>query len=311
MLAAPLATQAQQAGKVYRIGVIDPGSPIHERSGWKGFFKELGDAGYVVGENLQFEFRRADRPDKLQGYVEDMLRLSVDMILTGGTPPTVAAKRATSTVPVVFYNVSDPVGSGLVTSLSRPGGNLTGFTHISKEINNKRVELLREAIPTLARVALLAGSSASLTLADTEAAARTLGLRAITVSALDPSAFEGAFAKMRREGVGAVIILPDVFFFIHRQLIADLAIKHHLPTVSELRGYVTVGGFMSYGASSVDTANHLGTYVVRILKGTKPGDLPVQQPTKFELVINLKTAKALGLTIPQSLLLRADQVIHP
>jgi putative ABC transport system substrate-binding protein len=310
LLAAPLAADAQQAGKVYRIGVIDPGGPVLERPEWKGFFRELRDAGYVLGQNLEFEFRRADRPDKLSSYVEELLRLTIDMILTGGTPPTVAAKQATSTVPVVFYNVSDPVGSGLVASLSRPGGNLTGLTHISKEINSKRVELLKDAIPSLSRVALLAGASASLTLADTEAAARRLGLRPITVSALDPDAFEGAFAKMTKEGVRAVIILPDVFFFIQRQRIAELALKHLLPTVSELRGYVTVGGFMSYGASSLDTANHLGAYVVRILKGARPGDLPVQQPTKFELVINLKTAKALGLTIPPSLLLRADEIIQ-
>jgi len=310
VLATPLFSEAQQAGKVYRIGVIDPGSPIHARPQWKGFFQELRDGGYVIGQNLQFDFRRADRPDKLQSYVEELLRLGVDMIMTGGTPPTVAAKQATSTVPVVFYNVSDPVGSGLVASLSRPGGNLTGLTHISKEINNKRVELLKDAIPSLSRVALLAGASANLTLADTETAARKLGLTPIIVSALDPGAFEEAFAKMRNESVGAVIILPDVFFYVHRQRIADLAINYHLPTVSELVGYVTVGGFMSYGASPTDIGNHLGAYVVRILKGARPGDLPVQQPTTFELVINVRTARILGLRIPQSLLQRADQVIE-
>ncbi len=310
VLATSLFSEAQQAGKVYRIGVVDPGTPIHERPQWKGFFQELRDAGYVGGQNLQFEFRQADRPDKLQGYVQELLRLGVDMILTGGTPPTVAAKQATSTIPVVFYNVGDPVGSGLVASLSRPGGNLTGLTHISTQINNKRVELLKAALPPLTRVALLAGASAKLTLADTEAAARRLGLTPIIVSALDPGAFEEAFAKMRKESVGAVIVLPDVFFYVHRQRIADLAINHRLPTVFELAGYVTVGGFMSYGANSTDTANHLGAYVVRILKGARPGDLPVQQPTTFELVINLKTAKALGLTIPPSLLARADQVIE-
>ena len=310
VLATPLFSEAQQVGKVYRIGLIDPGVPVHDRPQWKGFFQELRDAGYVVGQNLQFEFRQADRPDKLQGYVEELLRLGVDMILTGGTPPTVAAKQATSTIPVVFYNVGDPVGSGVVASLSHPGGNLTGLTHISTEITIKRVELLKGAIPSLSRAAVLAGASANLTLADTEAAARRLGLTPITVSALDPSAFEEAFAKMMKEGAGAVIVLPDVFFYVHRQRIADLAIKHRLPTVFELVGFVTVGGLMSYGASSTDTANHLGAYVVRILKGARPGDLPVQQPTTFELVINRKTARALGLTIPPSLLQRADQVIE-
>ena len=311
LVTTPFVTEAQQAGKAYHIVVIDPGPPnLNERLAWKGFLQELREAGYVVGQNLDFVFRYADRPDKLQGYAEELVRLGVDLILTGGTPPTQAAKHATSTIPIVFYNVSDPVGSRVVATLSRPGGNLTGLTHISTQINNKRVELLKDAVPSLSRVALLAGPSANLTLADTEAATRALGLRAVTVWAHDADDFEGAFAKMTKDSVRAIIILPDVFFFAHRQRIAELAIKNRLPTVSELKGYVDAGGFMSYGASSLDTANHVGAYVVRILKGAKPGDLPVQQPTSFELVINLKTARALGLTIPPSLLQRADQVIE-
>ena len=307
---APLMAEAQQAGKVYRIGVIDPGPPIVERPTWEGFVQELRDAKYTIGKNIVLEMRRADRPDKLQAYAEELVRLRVDLIMTGGTPPTHAAKQATSTIPVVFYNVGDPVGSRLVATLSRPGGNLTGLTHMSKEINSKRVELLKETVPSLSRLGVLAGPG-DLTLADTEDAARALGLRATTAWAQGPGDLEGAFAKMVKEGVSATIVLPNVFFFAQRQRIAELAMKHRLPTMYEAKNYVDAGGLMSYGASwGVDTASHLGTYVVKILKGAKPADLPVEQPTKFELVINLKTAKALGLTIPQTLLQRADQVIQ-
>ncbi len=309
LLVSPLAAQAQQSGKFYRIGVIDPGPPnLHERPGWKIFLDELREAGFMIGQNLEFVFRQADRPDKLQGYAEELLRLGVDLIMTGGTPPTRAAKQASSTIPVVFYNVGDPVGSGLVATLSRPGGNLTGVTHVTKDINSKRVGLLRETVPTLSRLGVLAGPSASLNLADTEDGARALGLRVTSVWAQDPSDFEGAFAKMIKEGVHAVVVLPDVFFFPQRHRIAELAIKNRLPTIWELRGYADAGGLMSYGA--VGAASQLGGYVAKILKGAKPADLPIQQPTQFELVINLKTAKALGLTIPPSLLARADQVIE-
>jgi putative ABC transport system substrate-binding protein len=305
------AVEAQQPKKGYRIGVIDPGTPFYERRGsWLFFFQELREAGFLVGQDTMFELRPLGRPDQLQASVDELIALRVDMIMAGGTPAALAAKRGTSTIPVLFYNVADPVGSGLVTTLSRPGGNATGITHVSKELMGKRVELLKHLLPSVSRVAVFAGPSASLTMTDTEGAVRAGGLAATTVLAADPSEFEGAFTRMAKERVGAVIVLPESFFYPSRERLAELAMMNRLPTMYELRGYVDAGGLMSYGASADDMLRRLGTYVVKILQGAKPMDLPVQQATQFELVINLKTAKALGLTIPPALLQRADQVIE-
>jgi putative ABC transport system substrate-binding protein len=275
------------------------------------FFQERREAGLVVGQDVMFEVRPLGRPDQLQASVDDPVAMRVDLIMAGGTPAALAAKHSTSTLPVLFYNVSDPVGSGLVTTLSRPGGNVTGITHVSKELLGKRVELLKQLLPSASRVAVFAGPSASLALTETERAVRAGGLAAITVQAADPSEFEGAFARMAKERVSAIIVLPESFFFGHRHRLAELAVMNRLATVYELRGYVDAGGLMSYGANADDMFRRLGTYVVKIiLQAVKPSDLPVQQATQFELVISLNTAKALGLTIPQSLLQRADEVIE-
>ncbi len=310
LLAAPLIAEAQQAGKVYRIGHLSSGSP-------PGFVEEfrqgLRERGYLEGQNIAVEYRWAEgNYDRLPGLVAELLRLKIDVIVTDGTPATQAAKQATRTVPIVMVAIADPLVAGLVASLARPGGNITGLTFLSAEVAGKRLELLREIVPGLTRVAILSNPAhpgSAPQVKETEEAARALRVDLLHLEARDPKEFDGAFTAMVKWGAGALMVLSDVMFRVEAIRIVDLAARHRLPTTYPWPEPPKVGGLMAYGASIPDQVRRVAVFVDKILKGTKPADLPVEQPTKFELVINLKTAKALGLTIPQSVLYRADKVI--
>jgi len=320
LLAAPLAAQAQQ-GKVARIGFLSPASPSDAGGNpsdlavlFEAFREGLRELGYVEGQNLKIESRWAEgHYDRLPGLVADLVRLKVDVIVTYGTPAAQAAKRATGTIPIVMALIIDPVASGLVTSLARPGGNLTGQSMMSPDLVGKQFEILKELVPKVSRVAVLhnpANPGNAPQVQHAQDAARTLGVRLQLLGAKGPSEIDSAFAAMTSEQAGAVIVLVDAMLQNNRTRIKDLAARHRLPAVYGLSEYAEVGGLLTYGPNRLDMFRHAVTYVDKILKGAKPADLPVEQPTKFELVINLKTAKALGLTVPQSLLSRADEVIR-
>ena len=315
LLALPLAAEAQQAGKVYRIGLLDYSAPDPARQEWwKAFRKQMRQLGYVDGQNIRFEPRWAQSDyDQLQKLATELVGLKMDLIVTGGTNAAVAAKRATSTIPIVMASGGDPVASGVAASLSQPGGNLTGMTSINRELAGKRLELLRNFAPRASRVAILwdeRNAGNRLGMDDAEAAAKTLGLTIRSVPMRGSEALEAAFATVVRDRADALIIFTISSLFPYRRRLADLAVKHGLPTVVSVREYVEAGCLASYGTDYPDLFRHAATFGDKILKGAKPADLPVEQPTKFELVINLKTAKALGLTIPRSLLQRADLVIE-
>ncbi len=308
-LAAPLAAEPQQPAKIPRIGILSSssaGSP-------EAFGQGLRDLGYVEGQNIVIERRHAKSYEELPRLAAELVRLKVDVIFAPGSPAAQVARDSVQTVPVVFVTFADPVQTGLVASLARPGRNLTGLTMISAELTGKRLQLLREALPKVSHVAVLvnpANASSREQLAETQSAARSLGMRLEAHEVRVPQELEAAFAAMRRAHADALFILPDTMFASERRRIAGLAEKNRLPAMFHVRPYVDAGGLMAYGPSFADANRRAATYVDKILKGAKPGDLPVEQPTKVELVINLKTAKALGITIPQSLLLRADQVIE-
>jgi putative ABC transport system substrate-binding protein len=280
----------------------------------EAFRKGLRDLGWVEGRNFAIEPRFADgKPERLPELAAQLVREKVDIILVGSTPGTRAAMKATGTIPIVMVTTGDPVGGGLVASLARPGSNVTGVTALAEVLSVKRIELLKVTVPGTSRVAVLANPISPYTepfLREREAAARALGLQLHVVEAPDPAKLEQAFAAMTRERAGALMVLSDVMFINQRKRIVELAAKNRLPAVYPEREFVRAGGLMFYGASLVDMYAHAAVYVDKILKGTKPADLPVEQPTKLELVINLKTAKALGLTIPPSVLARADQVVQ-
>lgn len=316
ILAAPIAARAQRAAKVARIGYLSPNlaaSPhLHE-----AFRQGLRDLGYVEGRNVVIEYRDAERKtERLPALAAELVALKVDVIVTeGGTLGPNVAMRATTTIPVVFV-AGDPVGSGLVTSLARPGGNVTGLSSLGPELVGKSLELLRQVLPGVDRVAVLRQPTAlgervakdMLNAADV--AARALGMQPQFIEARDPDELDRAFSDMTKARVGALNVLPaNMFLREHRRLV-DLAAGNRLPAVYTSREFVDAGGLMSYGASQPDLFRRAAAYVDKILKGARPGDLPVEQPTKFELVINLKTAKALGLTIPKSVLVHADEVIQ-
>jgi len=268
----------------------------------------------VEGQNIVIERRYSEgRNERLPDLAADLVRLKVDVIVAAGTPPPYAAKRATTTIPIVMTNASDPVGSGLVASLARPGGNITGLSLLSPELAGKQLELLKETVPKVSRVAVLwnpANPVHTLILRQAEVAARSLRLQLQILEARGPNEFDSAFSAMTKERAGALLVLADPMFFGHRTRLADLAAKSRLPSVFLLREHADAGGLMAYGPSTRDNFRRAATYVDKILKGAKPGDLPIEQPTKFELVINLKTAKALGLTIPRFVLGRADEVLQ-
>jgi putative ABC transport system substrate-binding protein len=306
----PLGASAQQAAKVPRIGYLagNLAANPHLR---EAFLQGLRDLGYVEGRNVVIEYR------DLEGKYERLpVALKVDVILAGGTPQPLAAKQATRTIPIVFAGAGDPIGSGLVTSLARPGGNVTGLSVLSPELVGKCLEQLKQAVPGVSRVAVLwqPGGFGERTEKDTlkgaEVAGRGLGVRLQFVEARGQADFDRAFSDMTKARAGALTVFVSNFFFVERRRLVDLAAKNRLPAVYQLREFVDAGGLMSYGPNLADVFRRAATYVDKILKGAKPADLPVEQPTKFELVINLKTAKALGLRIPAVLLARADEVIE-
>jgi putative ABC transport system substrate-binding protein len=320
LLAAPFAAEAQQAGKVARIGFLVTGSleSREARAILDAFRQGLRERGYVEGQNIVIEYRSADgKIERLPGLAIELVRLKVDLIIAGNTPMARAAQQATTSIPIVGSVMGDPVGDGLVASLARPGGNITGLTFLGPELVPKRLGLLKEALPRVSRVAALwhPGSFGDRTIRDmlkeTEAAARTLGVQLQLVEVRGPDDFDRAFSTMTKERTEALVQVPSTMLFNERRHIVALVTKHRLPSMFHAREFVELGGLISYGASITDLYRRAATYVDKILKGARPADLPVEQPTKFELVINLKTAKALGLTIPQSLLLRADEVIQP
>ena len=315
LLAAPLAAEAQQPAKVYRIGLLDYSAPNPTRQAWWiAFRQQMRQLGYMEGQNVSFEPRWGQGDaDRLSKFAAELVGLKVDLIVTGGTSAAIAAKRATSTIPIVMATGSDPVAIGLVASLRQPSGNVTGMTAINSELSGKRLDLLRTVAPRSSRIAILwdeTDPGSRLGADGTEAAARTAGLTIQRVPVDSAAGLEAAFATVVRGRAGAVIVVSTARLFSYRKRIAELAVKHRLPTVFGAREYVEAGGLASYGTDYPDLFRRAAVYVDKILKGAKPADLPVEQPTKFELVINVKTAKALGLTIPQSLLGRADEVIH-
>ncbi len=318
LLTAPLTAKAQSAGKVYRIGFLAAGwgSGTAYLRPLEAFRQGLRELGWVEGQNVLIEYRFAEgRLERLPGLAEELVRLKVDVIAASPTPAALAAKDATRTIPIVGMSLTEPVGVGLVASLARPGGNVTGVAYgFDTDIFGKQLELLKEVIPKVRRVAVLSNPGNSpaqpLIMSSVEGAARSLGLQLQVLEARGPGEFDGAFAVMAKERAGALLVTGGPMFFLHRARLADLAVKNRLPSMSTQGQWVEAGGLMSYGPSFPDLYRRGATYVDKILKGARPADLPIEQPTKFELLVNLKTAKALGLTIPQSLLLRADQVIE-
>ena len=316
LVAAPLVAEAQQAAKVARIGLLATNRAVAPRH-VDAFLQGLRDLGYVEGRNLVIEYRDAEgKLERLPTLAAELVALKVDVIVAATTPGALAAKQATNTVPIVFAVAADPVTDGLVASLARPGGNVTGSSYLGTDLIGKLLELLKQAVPGVVRVAVLRQPSfvPERTEKDiqkgAEVAARALGLQLHFVEARGPDDFERAFLDMTKARAGALMALGGNMFFSERRRLVNLAATNRLPGVYGLREYVDAGGLMSYGANQVDLFRSAATYVDKILKGAKPGDLPVEQPTKFELVINLRTAKALGLTIPQSVLGRADEVIQ-
>jgi putative ABC transport system substrate-binding protein len=317
LLATPLAAEAQQAAKIARIGWLGDKRAATASPHLRVAFRQgLRDLGYVEGRNVVIEYRDAEGKQRLPALAAELVALKVDVIVAPGTPAALAAKQATKTLPIVFAGVTDPVTDGLVTSLARPGGNVTGLSNLGPELIGKRLELLTQAVPGVSPVAVLwqPGAASERTdkdmLKEADVAARALGMRLQFVEARGPADIDRAFSDMTRARAGALTVLATTMFLIERRRLVDLAVKNRLPTVYSFREYVDSGGLMSYGPNQADTFRRAATYVDKILKGAKPADLPVEQPTKFELVINLKTAKALGLTVPPSLLRRADEVIQ-
>jgi putative ABC transport system substrate-binding protein len=316
LVLAPLAVEAQQAAKMARIGYLssDMAANLLLRD---AFLQGLRDLGYVEGRNVVIEYRDAEgKFERFPALAAELVALKVDVILAGGTPHALAAKQATRSLPIVFGSVPDPVEAGLVTSLARPGGNLTGLAALAQELVGKRLEQLKLVVPGVRRVAILwqpgafPERTAKDILKEAEVAARALGVRVQFVEARGPEDFDRAFSEMTRERAGALAVSSGTMFINERRRLVDLAAKNRLPALYPTRESVDSGGLMSYGPNLADSFRRAATYVDKILKGAKPGDLPVEQPTKFELVINLKTAKALGLTIPPAVLQQADQVIE-
>ena len=312
LVVAPPAAGAQQAGKVPRIGVMAAGaasSPDLTDALRRG----LSELGWVEGRNILIEWRYAEgRPERYPALIAELVRLKVDLIVAGGgTPGARAARDATSTIPIVMPVVGDPVASGLVSSLARPGGNVTGLSMQNTEISAKRAELLREILPKVERVAVLSDPAARTPdLGATQAAARSLGLRLQVLSVGRPEEFLGAFEAARNAGAEALIVLASPVFNTYRRRLVDLAAQNRLIAVYEHQEFPYSGGLMSYGPNLEDMNRRAAKYIDKILKGAKPADLPVEQPTVFELVINMKTAKMLGLAIPPAVLARADQLIE-
>lgn len=309
LVVAPLTAKAQAPHKIPRVGYLSLGAAVIPQV----FVQRLRELGYSDKQNLVIDYRFGEgRHDAMTGLARELVDLNVDVIMAFGDQAIVAAKKVTSTIPIVMY-ACDALTVGFVTSLARPGGNVTGVTCVTTELSPKRVELLRETIPGVVRVGLLfnpANVAKPFDAHRTRLAAQGLGITIQTQEVLERADLERAFTAFGRQGTEAVIVLDEALMFIHAKRVAELALRYRLPTMHAWKESVVAGGLMSYGPSSIDMLRAAATYVDKILKGAKPGELPIEQPTRFELAINLKTAKALGLTIPSSLLLRADSVIE-
>jgi putative ABC transport system substrate-binding protein len=314
LLAAPHGTQAQPAAKHARIGVLSVSSPSDVARWHLAFRQGLANLGWVEGTNISIEYRYAEgRIECLPDLAADLVRLRLDAIVTGLNTDAQAAQKATRTIPIVMASPADPVGTGLVASLARPGGNITGLTSISPELAGKRLELLKEVVPKLSKVAVLwnpQGRISTLSWNEIQRPARELSVELHSLEVQSPHDLDKAVVHAARVRAGALVVMPDPVFVTNLKRIADLAAKSRLPSIYNLSEFVAAGGLASYGPDQSDLFRRAAVFVDRILKGAKPADLPIEQPTKFELVINLKTAKALGLTIPPSVLARADEVIQ-
>jgi putative ABC transport system substrate-binding protein len=314
LLAVAVTAEAQQAKKVSRIGYLAVNSPSVERNLVEAFQQGLRGLGWVDGQNITIEYRFAEgKLDRLSDLATELVGLKVDvLVVTGGTPPALAAKKATTMIPIVFVPVGDPVATGLVASLARPGENITGLSNMQVGLSGKRLELLKEVVPKVSRVFVLwnpGNPFSELALRETEAAGRALRIQLKPLEMRSPKDLEPAFSEMSAARAAALLVMADSMFRGERARLADLAVKNRLPTVLPQGVYVEAGGLMSYGENQADLWRRSATYVDKILKGTKPADLPVEQPTKFEFIINLKAAKQIGLTIPPNVLVRADRVI--
>jgi putative ABC transport system substrate-binding protein len=312
LLASAGLAEAQQTGKVPRIGYLSAG-PVTEPARRVAFRQGLQELGYVDGKNIIIEYQYADgKPNRLPTLAAELVRLKVDVIVTSGTAATRPAKEATATIPIVMAQDNDPVRNGFVASLARPGGNITGLSTLSPQLSGKRLELLKEIVPRLGRVAVFDNSTAANTqaLKETELAAEAFGVKLQYLDVRSPTDIEAAFRKASKSRADAVLMLPNPVHFSQRRQIAELAIKNRLPVIYGRPEYVEAGGLINYGVSFADLDRRAATYVDKILKGAKPADLPVEQPSKFEFVINLKAAKHIGLTIPPNVLARADRVIR-
>ena len=310
----PAYVRAQQLRKIPRIGVLLPGAPAAWSRRTKAFLDGLSELGYVEGKTIAIEWKWGDDQfDTLSGLAADLVRSNVDVIVTGGTSATKALKTATQTIPIVMAIVGDPVAAGLADSLARPGGNATGFSIVAPELGTKRLELLKEIVPNLSSIAVLSNAKnpqSKIEMKEMQTAAQAMGLQLHSAEISTEVGLEDAFVAMNKAPVQALILLTDPILFSQRKRTVDLATKYKLPAVYFNSGFVEAGGLMSYGPSDVDLFHRAAGYVDKILKGAKPSDLPVEQPTRFELIFNLKTAKSLGLTVPPKLLLTADGVIE-
>jgi putative ABC transport system substrate-binding protein len=314
LLAAPLAAEAQQARRTMTVGYLGSSSPSLESNLVDAFREGLRQLGYEEGQNLTIKYRWAEgRQDRFAGLARELVDLKPDVILTAGTPGTLAAKRATQSIPIVTAAVGEPVAVGLVSSLAKPGGNVTGLATFAPELEAKRLELLKEVVPKLSRVAVLVNPTnpfSTVAWKETQRAAETLGVALHRVEVKAPDDLDGALATIKLGRGQGLTVVPDRLLLAYRARIINYAATHRLPGIFPFREFAQEGGLMAYGPDYTDMFRRAATYVDRIFKGAKPADLPIEHPTKFELVINLKTAKALGLTIPPSLLQRADEVIQ-
>jgi putative ABC transport system substrate-binding protein len=311
----PIAVRAQQAGKVYLIGYLSYSSPASTTHFVEAFRQGMRELGWIEGQNIIIDYRFAEgQSDRLPNLAADLIRVKADVIVASTTQAAVAAKNATGAIPIVTTNFGDPVGVGLIAGLPRPGGNITGLSSsVGVDTFGKLLELLKDTVPTVRRVAILSNPdnpSHALAITNVKLAAQALGVELKPLGARGPNELYDAVAAISNERDGALIVLADAVFNVHRVLLADLASKNRLPTMYGIRENVEAGGLISYGPNIRDLFRRAAGYVDKILKGAQPAELPVEQPTKFELVINLKTAKALGLTVPPTLLARADEVIE-
>jgi ABC-type uncharacterized transport system substrate-binding protein len=312
VLGMPPTVRAQPAGKVYRVALL-----VHGGQALKGlvevFRSSLRELGYVEGHNLQIEVRLVERHEALPDAAAELVRIGVDVIAAGTTLPGLAAKRATRTIPIVLIAAADPVQAGLVAGLARPGGNVTGNAALTPELSGKLLELVREALPKLSRIAVLwnsANPANTSVMRETVIVTTRLGMKLELVDLRAPDQIEDALAAIVRHRPDAVLIMPESAFFAHVLRINDVAIRHHFPTIALLREFARRGSLMSYGPSIPDLVKKSAAFIDKILKGANPANLPIEQPTKFELVINLKTVKALGVTMPETLLVRAEELIQ-